>query len=134
MLVVAVGVARTVLHMSDQGVLPIHNIEGTVGCELEVGRTEIQVFGNDQILSEFGAESRVFVNHPVLLGSEEADVVVNQNVTLNFVREVPAGYELHTGSRADLVGLQDAGSLHVGPVSSLDHAWEHPGKTSSRGM
>ena len=70
----------------------------------------------------------------MLLGSEEADVVVNQNVSLHLIGEVPTGYELHPGSRADLVGLQDAGSLHIGPVACLDHAGEHPGKACARGV
>ena len=65
---------------------------------------------------------------------KSADVVVDQYVALNFIGEVSAGYELHPGSRADLVGFQDAGSFHVGPVACLDHTGQHPGKTRSGGM
>ena len=132
--VIAVGIPGTVLHMSDQGVLPIDHVERTVRREFEVGGTKIQVFGNDQILPEFSTEPRVFINHPVLLCTEETDVVVDQYVALNFIGKVSAGYELHPGSRADLVGLQDAGSFHVGTVACLDHPGQHPGKTRSGSM
>ena len=132
--VVAIGVAGTVLHMSYQGVLPVDHIEGTVGSEFQIGRTKIQVFGNDQILPECGAETWVLINHPVLFGAEESNIVVDQNITLNFIGKVPAGYELHAGSRAHLIGFQDTGSLHVSSVACLDHAGEHPGKTCSGSM
>ena len=87
---VAVGIPGAVLHMADQSVLPVHHVKRTIGGEFQVGRSEVQVFGYEQVLAVLSREARVLVDHLVLFDTEEADVVVDQDAALHFIGKVPA--------------------------------------------
>ena len=81
-----------------------------------------------------GRKTGILVDHFVLLGSEETNVVVDQYVSLDLVGEMATGNEFHPRGRADLVGSEYAGGLQVGSVASFDHSRQHPGKAGSRGV
>ena len=41
MFMVTVGITGVVLHVTNEGILPIHHIEGTIGSKLEISWAEI---------------------------------------------------------------------------------------------
>ena len=100
---IAVGVTGVVLHVANQSILPIHHVKRTVGSKLQVGWAEVEVLGYQEIVTVFGGEAGVLIHHLVLLDAEKADVVVDQDVALNLVREMATGHELDPGSWAHLV-------------------------------
>ena len=40
---ITAGITDRVLHVSDQGVVPVDDVEGAIGCELEIDGTEIGI-------------------------------------------------------------------------------------------
>ena len=126
MLMISIGITGIVLHVSNQCILPIDDIERAIRCEFEVGGSKVQVLGNKKILSVFSSKSGVLIDDLMLLRSKLSDVVVNQNITLDFVREMPAGYEFDSGSWTHLVGSDDVRCFPICAVPGLDHPRKHP--------
>ena len=103
--VVAHRVAGAVLHVADERVVPVREVERTIGGELHRDRAEITVLGLQEVLAEGQLEARALLRNRVLLGAEEADRVVDQDIALDVVGEVAAAHELEAGGRADHLGL-----------------------------
>ena len=122
MFVVAVGVADVVLHVADDDVVPVGNVEGTVFAEDGIAGAEILVaahekaagfvFGDAAIgLSNFDGEvcaSRLapdrsglgIAGEVVVLDAEEADDVADEEVALHVFGEVGAADDLAGGDGA----------------------------------
>ena len=66
--------------MTDQCILPIHHIEGTIRGKLEIGGAKIQITGDKQVMAIFGGEPGILINDLMLFCPEEADIVINQNI------------------------------------------------------
>ena len=86
---VAVWVADVVLHVADNHILPVGNIESAVATNLEVGRSQVAIVRDKQVV-RLGAPDIPFVivSKSVLLDSEETDSITNQEVTVVFFREM----------------------------------------------
>ena len=96
--VVAQRIARGVLHVADEHVVPVDDVEGAVGRELEVDGAEVSVGGlirSWRLRLDGGA----VVDGVVLLDAEEADRVAGEEVALDFIGEVARGDELGAGGR-----------------------------------
>ena len=76
MRLIAVRVADVVLHVADDDILPVRNIQRTIVANLEVGRTQVAIFGDEQVV-RLGAPdiALVIVFHRVLLDAKESDSV-----------------------------------------------------------
>ncbi len=107
---VAVGIAEVVLHVADDRVLPIGEPESAVGTHFEIGRPEVGIAGGDHWF-DFGAgKAGAVVVELVLQDSLKADDVANEEISLEFIWEVPAGENLDTGTGAGSL-LVDLGGV-----------------------
>src|SRR5690625_7909378 len=73
MSVIPKRIAGVVLHMPDQHVMPVCNIERAVGGELQIHRPEIGIISPEQILTVAAAVARSVILQGVLLGAQESD-------------------------------------------------------------
>ena len=87
--VVAERVAGVVLHVADEDVVPVDDVEGAVGRKLEVHGAEVAVFALEEIVAELGLPAGAVVLDLMLLDAEESDGVCEDDVALHFVGEVP---------------------------------------------
>ena len=97
---VAQWIAGVVLHVADQGVVPVDDVERAVGCEFEVHWAEVGIGGFEQILAKFGFVADSVIDDRMLFNSEKPDVVAKQHIALNFVGEMAGGNELKPGGGA----------------------------------
>ena len=92
MLVVAFGVAGTVLHVADEDVGPVDEIERSVGGKLKIHGTEILIAAVtfEEVVTEIYFEESRFrvVLHTMLFGSKEANGVAEDDIALDFIGEV----------------------------------------------
>ncbi len=89
-LVVAVGVAEMVLHVADDGVRPVHEVERAVGGDADPGRAEIRIIRGDEILQCLAMEAGAFLRHFDPEDALHADDVAIQEAALEFIGEVAA--------------------------------------------
>ena len=67
---IAVWVTNVVLHVADDDVLPVGDIERSVAADLEVGRSEVAVAGDEQILGLSAPDvALVIIFHRVLVST-----------------------------------------------------------------
>ena len=88
--VVAIGVAERVLHVADQGVEPVDDVECSIGTELEGDRAEIGVGRLQKRLDRRAREARTVVLDPIPQDALKADVVIEEIVTLRVIGKVAA--------------------------------------------
>src|SRR5690606_1634613 len=101
-------VPRVVLHMSDQYIVPIPKIQRSIRCKFHIYRTEVFVtYTPDEILAVVAMISGSFIQHSVLFHTQESNGVVDQEVSLNLIRKMPAGDKFETRGRSYLVILFD---------------------------
>ena len=100
---VAIGVAERMLHVADERVVPVHEVEAAVGAELQIDRPEAPVVGLEQGIDRVGREARALLPHPVLQHALEADAVVQQIVALGLVGKLAAAHQLAAGRRPPLL-------------------------------
>ena len=87
--VVAVGVPSGMLHVTDQGIVPIDEVEGTVGGKFEVDGPKIGIGGINQILPQLTGKTFPVLHHGVLLDSEKSYGVVDEKISLDLIGEMP---------------------------------------------
>lgn len=111
--VVAIRIARVVLHVADEGVVPVHDIERAIGGELEVHGPEVAIGGGNQVGDEFALVASAVLADLAHAGAEEADAVADHEGTLMRVGEMAGGDELRAGGGAGAFGheLADLGNL-----------------------
>ena len=102
---VAHRVTRAVLHVPDERIVPVGDVQGTIRRELHGDRPEITVGRLQEVLAEGQGETGAILAHGMLLGAEEADGVIDQDIALDVVREMAAADELETGGGAHHLGL-----------------------------
>ena len=97
------GITGAVLHVADEDVVPIRDIQGAIGGKFEIRGAVVTVFGNDEILAVLGGVARILIHDLVLFGAKEADGIVEKNVALHIVWEVTAGDKLKSRGGTDEV-------------------------------
>ena len=97
---VAAGIPQRVLHVPDERVEPVDDVERAVGPELHADRAEVRVRGLEQWLDLQADEARALFHRAVLLDALEADDVVVEEVALRGLGEVAAADELAAARRA----------------------------------
>ena len=110
--VVAVGVTDIVLHVTDDEVLPIGDVEGAIGTEDGVGGAEIFVIAFEEIVGwgapdlakaeGFVAIGEAFAVELVVFDAEVADGIEDEEILLELFGEVFAGDDGVCGDWADL--------------------------------
>ena len=120
--VVAVGVADVVLHVADDDVVPVGNVEGTIFAEDGIAGAEVFVAAHEQaagfILGDAAVGLRDFdgevcaswlapdrsglgiAGEVVVLDAEEADDVADEEVALHVLGEVGAADDFAGGDGA----------------------------------
>ena len=98
---IPVRVAHVVLHVSDQDVAPVGDIQGTVAPDLDVGRTEVGVRGDEDRLDLFCGDVGPVEADLVLQDALEPDRVADQEVAVGVLGKVRTGEETCGGHRAD---------------------------------
>src|SRR5205807_3780673 len=96
---IAVGVAYVVLHVADDRVLPVEEVDGAVRRNLDVRGTETWITGKDDLVGLSAGEARILVADFVLQNTLETDDICHEQVALHVLREVPAGEDFHAGTR-----------------------------------
>ena len=81
-IVVAIRVAGAVLHMADERIVPIDQIQGTVGREFQVDGTEIRIGRLNYVLLQLARKACAILHHAVMLGAEKANRIVDKEVAL----------------------------------------------------
>ena len=94
--VVTERVASIVLHVTNERILPVQNIERTIWGELEVHGTEVFIAAHQQILAECCLPTGALILNLVLLYSKKADAVTENNVALYFVGKMPGRHNFQT--------------------------------------
>ncbi len=117
-LTVATWIAHVMLHVTDDRVLPVGEVNRAVGTDLEVHRSEVGVGRSDDRLHFHAANARAVLFQTVLENSLEADHVAHEEVALQFFGEVAAGEDFRgrQGARALLIHLRRSRVLLVGAV------------------
>ena len=115
--VVAVRVAHVVLHVADDGVGPVGDVQGAVGTDLQVGGAEIGIARHDDRLDLPGRDLGAVVLHLVLEHAEEADRVADQEVAPVLLREMAARQEAGRGHGANPLGEP---GLVAHPLADVD--------------
>ena len=81
--VIAAGIAEMMLHVADDRVLPLQEINRAVGANFDVGWPEIGIIGLDERL-DFGAnETGICVRDFVLQDTEKTDDVWDEQIALH---------------------------------------------------
>ena len=91
-------VAEVVLHVADDRVLPVEEVDGAVRPDLDVRRAEVRVGRGEDRLDLGAGEAGAVVLDLVLQDALEADHVGDEQVALVLLGEVPAGEDLDAGA------------------------------------
>ena len=85
------GISCIVLHVSDEDIVPIHNVEGAIWGSFHINGSKIPIRGNDQILSPLAGKADSVIQHLVLLGTQKSDGIVDDHIALNVIWKMSAG-------------------------------------------
>ena len=105
MLAVAVGIACVVLHVADERIMPVDEVERAVRGELEVHRAEVAVGRGEEVAVGLAGEAGAVVGLLAEADAEEADGVADHEVALLRFREVTRRDEF--GARRRTGALRD---------------------------
>ena len=103
--VIAIRVPGIVLHMADQNIVPVDQVKRTVRSKFHIHWPEVRIISRNQILAMFTLKTGFGSLHSMLLGSQKSNGVIDQKVSLNFIRKVAAGYEFQARSGAHLMSF-----------------------------
>ena len=134
--VVAERIAGVVLHVPDEDVVPVDDIQRAVGREFEVAGAEIAVGGFQEIVAECRFVSGAVVRDGMLLYAEEADGVSDQYIALDLVGEMAGGNEFKAGRGTDGLTFRDEirGSRSFHAVGRLEGNRQRPVPRRARGV
>ena len=100
-----------VLHVSNQDIVPIHNVEGTIWGSFHIYGSKISIRGYHEILPPLRCKANRVIQHLVLLGTQKSDGIVDDQIALNILWKMAARNKLHAGGWAHHVVFFD----EVGP-------------------
>ena len=83
------GITCIVLHVADQYIVPVKEIQGSIWSKLHVHRAKVSVAALNQVLAMRTHIPGPIINHRMLLHPQESNRVVDQQISLNLIREVP---------------------------------------------
>ena len=101
---VAIRVTRVVLHVADERVVPVDEVERAVRREFEVDRAEVAVGGRDEVAVGLAGEAGAVVGLFAKTDAEESDRIADHEVALLRIGEVARGDEFCTRARAGALG------------------------------
>ncbi len=96
---VSVRLAQIVLQVADQRIVPVDDVQRTVGTELQIHGPKVPVVARRPAVRSPGAQARAVFAKLVLQHHQVADHVVLEKVALGFRREVATRNELATRRR-----------------------------------
>ena len=96
---IAPRVPQRVLHVSDQRIEPVGDVERPVEPEFDRNRPEVRIRRHQQRFGLHGDEPGAVLPYLVLLDALEADRVRHQEIALGIVGKVAAADELHVRGR-----------------------------------
>ena len=110
-------VSQVVLHVTDDRVLPVCEVDAPIRSDFDIGRAEVRIGGEDDRLNFGGSEAGVLLLQLVLQDPLEADHVVDQDVASMLFGEMAAAEDFgsRTRPRSLLINLRRIGVL-VGKV------------------
>ena len=122
------GITCVVLHVPNKDIVPIHQKQRTVRCELHIDRSKIAICSLHEILAMATYITCSVVFQHMLLHAKEADGVIDQEITLDLVRKVAAGDEFEARRRPNAMGVfnQVVGFVSRKSIAGLDGARHHP--------
>src|SRR5262245_56757215 len=100
--VIAVRIANRVLHVADERVVPVGQIQRPVGTKLNIDGPKARIARREQRIDRIGGKARTFVLYLVLQHALKSDAVVEQIVALGLRREVAAADQLAAAGRPPL--------------------------------
>src|SRR5260370_28424792 len=90
MSLVPTWIAQVMLHVSDDGILPVEEVDGAVRADLDSVRAEIRVGGINDRLQFSAAVARAVFADLVLEDALEADHVGDEVIALEIIGKMPA--------------------------------------------
>ena len=109
-LVITVGIAQVMLHVSDDRIVPVGEIDRAVGPQLDVDRPEVGIGRGHDVLQRFPFDARAVFSDLDAINALETDDVQVEEIVLELFREMATAK--HAGRRARTRG----------PVPELAHA------------
>ena len=91
---VAQRVAGVVLHVPDQYVVPVDQVERPIGRKLHIDRAEVAVFAHHQIGPVLAFVARSIIFQGVFFRAQKTNRVVDQEIALDIIRKMAAGNKL----------------------------------------
>ena len=111
--VVTVGITNIVLHVADDGVVPVGDVQGPVLANDCIGRTEVSIFAIDQLKAWSSPDVPKLTGLPislaikgVLLDAQEADRIADQEIVLQVFWKVLRRQDRVGRDRAEFFGQQ----------------------------
>ena len=87
MFVVTVWVSHVVLHVADQHVVPVSNIQRAVATNFDVAWPEVLIRRQQDWINLFRTDVGSIVGHFMLQDTQHTNDVANQKVTFVLIRE-----------------------------------------------
>src|SRR5438128_1084525 len=104
---IATWVAQVMLHMTDDRILPLQEIDRAIRAYFNIDRTEIRVIGFQERCDLLAGKSAVCIDDLVLKDPEKGNDIENEQVALHGIGKLPAGKNFHAcaGARVLFVKL-----------------------------
>ena len=90
---IPVGVPQVVLHVTDDRVVPVAEINRAIRADVDRGRAEVRVAGRNEVFECFAFEAGALLADLHAVDALEADDVAVQKISLKLLGEVAAGEE-----------------------------------------
>ena len=123
--VIARGVAEVVLHVPDDRVVPVGEVEGSVGTDLGIHRPEVLVGRAQNRLDLGDLQAGAIFTDLVVQQPSEPDRVERDEIALHRLGKVPAREQLRAADRPrpDVARLRRLLGLHRGEVLLGRERW-----------
>src|SRR5262245_4965060 len=99
MRMVPVRVAQMMLHVADDGILPVAKINCAVGPDVDRHWAKIRVTGANQVLLPLAFETRAVLAHLHAINPLKPNHIAVEKIPLELRRKVPAAKQGRTGAR-----------------------------------
>src|SRR5438477_12209935 len=91
MYMITIWVPNVVLHVANDRIVPVENVEGTVGRDIDGRGPEIWIIRRDQILKRLAFKARSVLGDDHAVNALEPNYVAVEKIVLELFREMSAG-------------------------------------------
>ena len=114
------------LHVPDEGVVPVEEVQRAIWSELEVHRAEVRIAGADEVAGQGAGEPGSVFAHRAEVETQEPNAVAGHELTLAIFREMPRGDEFRARGGPRPLGHILAGALDFHAIRHLGRDGQTP--------